>query len=214
MNGINTASRVPEQERGLLRNRHEYFPCSIPLFELHGLQPEDHQMTEIENVANYLRRRSLTLATAESCTAGLIASQLAEVPGAGGLLECAFVVYSPAAKRSCLGVSDKILRQYNLTSTEVSCAMAKGAAERCSASVIIANTGVADDGGEGVEAGTQCYAWLLRTPGIPTRIYTETRQFSGSRNEVRQMAAEYALQRIQHYHAQWLASRERGNDDD
>lgn len=171
-------------------------------------------MTDIENVANYMRRHSLTLATAESCTAGLIAAQLAEVPGAGGLLECAFVVYSPDAKRSSLGVSDEILRQYNLTSTEVSCAMAKGAAERCTASVVIANTGVADDGGDGVQPGTQCYAWLLRIAGLPSTIYTETRQFSGSRNEVRQMAAEYALQRIQHYHAQWLAARERKDEDD
>ena len=162
-------------------------------------------MTEIENTAQYLRRHGLMLATAESCTAGLIAAQLAEVPGAGDLLECAFVVYSPTAKQVCLGVSDEVLRRYNLTSIEVATAMAQGAAERCRASIVISNTGVADDGGKGVEPGTQCYAWLIRAHGRPDRIYTETQQFSGGRNAVRRIAAEYALMRILHYHAQWLA---------
>lgn len=165
-------------------------------------------MTEIENTAQYLRRHGLMLATAESCTAGLIAAQLAEVPGVGDSLECAFVVYSPKAKQICLGVSDEVLRRYNLTSVEVATAMVQGAAQRCSASVVIANTGVADDGGNGVEAGTQCYAWLIRAPGRPERIYTETRQFSGGRNAIRRIAAEYALMRILHYHAQWQAEPE------
>lgn len=160
-------------------------------------------MTEIENVADYLRRHSLILATAESCTAGLIASQLADLPGAGRLLECAFVVYSPTAKRRCLGISDEILRRYNLTSPEVASAMATGAAQRCDASVIIANTGVADDGGDGVPAGTQCYAWIVRAPGYQDGLYTETQRFAGPRNTVREAAAKYALERIAHYHARW-----------
>lgn len=160
-------------------------------------------MTDIDTTAIYLRRHGLTLATAESCTAGLIASTLAEVPGAGGLLTCAFVVYSPEAKQRCLGVSEEILRRYNLTSVEVADAMARGAAERCSASLVISNTGVADAGGEGVEPGTQCFAWLLRGPGRELTVYTKTRQFVGGRNAVRRDAADYALRRIPHYHARW-----------
>ena len=166
-------------------------------------------MTETENVAGYMKRHGLTLATAESCTASLIASQLAEVPGAGALLECAFVVYSPEAKRHCLGVPAEVLARYNLTSTEVASAMARGVAERAQASVIVANTGVADGGADGVPAGTQCYAWLLRSPqdGTDSMLFVETRQFSGGRNAVRCFAAEYALMRIIHYHTQWQASR-------
>lgn len=163
-------------------------------------------MTEIENTANYLRRHGLTLATAESCTAGLIASQLAELPGAGGLLECAFVVYMAEAKHRCLGVPEETLKRYNLTSEEVADAMVRGAAERCSASVLIANTGVADDGGDGVAAGTQCFAWMFRASGRQDAVYIETRQFSGGRNAVRRIAAEYALIRVLHHHARWMSA--------
>ncbi len=162
-------------------------------------------MTETENVVCYMTRHGLTLATAESCTAGLIASRLAEVPGAGALLECAFVVYSPQAKRHCLGVPEEVLAHHNLTSTAVASAMALGAAERAQANVIVANTGVADEGADGVPAGTQCYAWLLRGPaaGAEPALFVETRRFSGGRNAVRRFAADYAILRIVHYHALW-----------
>ncbi len=161
-------------------------------------------MTETENVAQYMSRHGLTLATAESCTAGLIASRLAEIPGAGALLECAFVVYSPEAKRHCLGVPGEVLRRHNLTSTAVARAMALGAAERARANVVVANTGVADGQADGVAPGTQCYAWLLRAPGREPAVFVETRRFEGGRNAVRCFAADYAIMRIMHYHALWL----------
>ncbi len=163
-------------------------------------------MSRVEDVARYMGLQRLTLATAESCTAGLIASLLAEVPGAGQLLECAFVVYSPQAKLHCLGVAPEVLQRHNLTSTAVARAMAMGAAERARAGVIVANTGVADGGGAGVPAGTQCYAWLLRgEAGSPTpRIFVETCRFPGTRNEVRTLAANYAIARIPRYHALWV----------
>ena len=95
-------------------------------------------MSRVEDVARYMGLQRLTLATAESCTAGLIASLLAEVPGAGQLLECAFVVYSPQAKLHCLGVAPEVLQRHNLTSTAVARAMAMGAAERARAGVFVA----------------------------------------------------------------------------
>jgi PncC family amidohydrolase len=160
-------------------------------------------IVETEGVARYLSEHGLTLATAESCTAGLIASMLADVAGAGQLLECAFVVYSPQAKMRCLGLRRETLERYNLTSQEVAREMALGASRRCMASVIVANTGVVDDGGEGVEPGTQCYAWLFRAPDSPRpRIYTETHQFNGGRTAVRRLSATYALLRLVHYHGQ------------
>ncbi len=166
-------------------------------------------MTETENVVRYMKRHGLKLATAESCTAGLIASRLAEIPGAGALLECAFVVYSTEAKRHCLGVPAEVLQRYNLTSTEVASAMARGAAERVQANVIVANTGVADEGGNGVPAGTQCFAWLLRDLGAggESALFSETRHFSGGRNAVRSFAADYAIMRIMHYHDHWRTGR-------
>src|SRR5690606_28649399 len=162
-------------------------------------------MNETQRVAAFMEAHGLTLVTAESCTAGLIAATLADVQGAGSLLDCAFVVYSPKAKQRCLGVSERTLVRHNLTSEAVAYEMALGASRNSPANVAIANTGVADDGGNGVPAGTQCYAWLFKQGGADGRpvIYTETVRLSGSRNAIRRESARYALTRLVHYYEQW-----------
>lgn len=152
-----------------------------------------------------MTEHELTLVTAESCTAGLIAAILADVPGAGSLLDCAFVVYSPQAKERCLGVQASTLARFNLTSEEVAREMALGAARQSTATAAIANTGVTDDIDDGIPAGTQCYAWLFKAgaaDGRPT-VFTETRRFSGARNAIRRASANYALTRLIHYHQEW-----------
>ncbi|MDX3904260.1 MAG: nicotinamide-nucleotide amidohydrolase family protein [Pigmentiphaga sp.] len=155
-------------------------------------------MQNLEHIARYMQERRLLLATAESCTAGLIAAMLADVEGAGALLDCAFVAYSPEAKMQALGVPSRILKAYNLTSEPVARAMARGALLRSRANAAIANTGVADGGAAGVAAGTQCFAWAFERNN-EAKVYSETRRFTGGRNEVRERAARYALARLQHY---------------
>ncbi|MGZ9893812.1 CinA family protein [Bordetella bronchiseptica] len=165
-------------------------------------------MNALQRTALYMQEQRLTLVTAESCTAGLIASLLAEEPGAGALLDCAYVVYSPQAKTRCLGVAPDMLRRHNLTSEAVARAMALGAARHSDANVAIANTGVADEPADGTPAGTQCYAWLFKAgpaDAQPT-VYTETARFDGARNTIRRDSARYALQRLPHYHALWRAA--------
>jgi PncC family amidohydrolase len=162
-------------------------------------------MSTQEDLAAYMKRHGLVLTTAESCTAGLIAAHLADVEGAGALLESAFVVYAPKAKQRCLGVSAEILARHNLTSEAVAAAMARGALERTDANLVIANTGVTDDTDPDIPAGTQCFAWLFRGNGCDDALYTETRRFSGDRNQVRDSSADYALQRVSHYHARCRA---------
>lgn len=149
----------------------------------------------------YLKAHALVVVTAESCTAGLIASRLAASPGAGEVLECAFVVYDPKAKRRCLGVPADVLERNNLTSEPVALEMARGALRHSDATVAVANTGVADDADPDIPAGTQCYAWVFRDGdnGAP-REFTETRVFQGERNQIREASADYALGRIAHYH--------------
>lgn len=149
--------------------------------------------------AEYLGNHGLVLVTAESCTAGLIASRLAEVPGAGQVLESAFVVYDPKSKQRCLGVSAETLDRHNLTSEPVALEMARGALRHSDANLAIANTGVADDADPAVKPGTQCFAWGFRE-GKRTQVFTETKLFDGNRNEIREAAADYALRRIAHYH--------------
>jgi nicotinamide-nucleotide amidase len=162
-------------------------------------------MNTIERTAQFMRERQLTLVTAESCTAGLIAATLANVPGAGALLDCAFVVYSPEAKSRCLGVRQSTLATHNLTSEAVAREMALGAAHRSPANVAIANTGVTDDMDDDVPGGTQCFAWVFKSGAADSRpaVFTETRRFDGGRQAVRKAAAEFALERIAAHYRTW-----------
>lgn len=152
-----------------------------------------------EAIVAYLKKHALVVVTAESCTAGLIASRLAAAPGAGQVLESAFVVYDPKAKRRCLGVPSRVLEENNLTSEPVALAMARGALDKSDAGVALANTGVADNSDSEVVAGTQCFAWVFREGG-ERREFTETRIFRGDRNAIRAASADYALSRVAHYH--------------
>lgn len=158
----------------------------------------------LKSVLRYLQEHNLKLVTAESCTAGLIASMLAEAPGSGCWLECAFVTYSPQAKISCLGVRQETIDQYNLTSEEVAREMAEGALRASRANVALADTGLAGPGGDdSIPVGTVCFAWSFQQ-GEDAVTFSETRKFDGDRNEVRQRAAEYAINRIWHYHTAFI----------
>ncbi|MGB6103346.1 MAG: CinA family protein [Pusillimonas sp.] len=156
--------------------------------------------TNIEDVAQFMRKESLVLVTAESCTAGLIAATLADTEGAGQLLDCAFVVYSSEAKQRCLAVRPQTIERFNLTSEEVAREMALGALGHSRANIAIANTGVTDDTDKDIPAGTQCFAWAF-TGASNTQIslFSETRRFEGQRNHIRKASAYYALGRISHY---------------
>lgn len=160
-------------------------------------------MNDIERVARYMDEHHLLLVTAESCTSGLIAATLADVPGAGKLLDCAFVTYSVDAKQRCLDVSQETLDKHNLTSEDVAREMALGALVRSRANVAVSNTGVVDDTDPEIPPGTQCFAWAFRSNSVPEGIavFSATRRFGGNRVEIRQASAEYALQQIPRYHA-------------
>ncbi len=157
---------------------------------------------QLEKLLAYLKDHGLVVATAESCTAGLIAGRLADATGVGSSLQVGYVVYSPEAKHHCLGVSKQTIDRFGLTSEEVAREMAAGALERSAASIAIADTGLADAPPEGsdVAPGTICFAWAVRIDDGDTRLFSETRHFDGSRNTVRRRAADYALGRVPHYH--------------
>jgi nicotinamide-nucleotide amidase len=93
------------------------------------------------------RARSVKLATAESCTGGLLAALLTEIPGASDVVERGFVTYSNEAKTEMLGVSPKLLLAHGAVSREVARAMAEGALARSGAGLAVAVTGVAGPGG-------------------------------------------------------------------
>jgi nicotinamide-nucleotide amidase len=93
------------------------------------------------------RAKRLTLATAESCTGGLIAAILTEVPGSSDVFEGGFVTYSNAAKTEQLGVPAQLMEEHGAVSEPVARVMAAGALERSGADLSVAVTGVAGPGG-------------------------------------------------------------------
>jgi len=158
-------------------------------------------MKILPELAHYLHANSIRLATAESCTAGLIASMLGAIEGCGDWLECGFVTYSPDAKIHLLGVDPATIEQYGLSSEQVAREMAQGALKKSGANVAIANTGVAgpDDAPDGTKAGTVCFAWALQGEDGVIRTYSETKIFSGDRNAVRHAAAEFAIENLRRH---------------
>ena len=109
---------------------------------------EDRLNRAARSFLDAARSQRLTLATAESCTAGLVAACVGEVPGCSDVLERGFVVYSNAAKTEMLGVPAALIAVKGAVSAEVACALAEGALARSQADLAVAITGIAGpDGG-------------------------------------------------------------------
>lgn len=158
-------------------------------------------MENLDQIADYIDTHKLRVATAESCTAGLVVATLGDIPGCGSWLEIGYVTYAPEAKCRCLGVHPETIEKYNLTSEAVAREMAEGALRNSGATVAISNTGIAGPGpADGIPPGTICFAWAFEHNGTPI-VFSETKHFDGDRNEVRKAGAIYAIERIMFYHA-------------
>src|SRR5215472_2464282 len=97
------------------------------------------------------RDRGLKVAIAESCTGGLVAGALTDIPGSSDVLDRGFVTYSNAAKEAMLGVPGSILERYGAVSRETADAMAAGALAMSDADLVVAITGIAGPGGGSAE---------------------------------------------------------------
>lgn len=132
-----------------------------------------------------------TVATAESCTAGLVASTIASVPGASDVLRGGAVTYVDEIKNRLLGVSSETLERYTAVSSPCALEMAEGARPLFQASAAVSVTGYAGPGGGTAEdpVGTVYF-------GISTANGAKTyrKVFAGSRDEVRWQAAAFALE--------------------
>ena len=137
------------------------------------------------------RARGLRIATAESCTGGMIAAALTDVAGSSDVVECGFVTYSNASKILMLGVSRATLDAVGAVSEQVALEMAEGALARSGADVAVSVTGIAGPGGsEFKPEGRVCFG--LARHGTPTR--TETVEFGAlGRAQVRAAASDHAL---------------------
>jgi PncC family amidohydrolase len=152
---------------------------------------EDELLIQAEQAAESLLRllnaQSRTLALAESCTAGLVSSMLARVPGASSVLWGSFVTYTREAKIFMLGIERGELPSGDLVSAKTAALMAAAALKKSGADIAAAVTGLAGPEGDGGDAavGTVWTAAALRDGTAGTREY----HFTGSRNAVRLRAA-------------------------
>lgn len=104
-------------------------------------------VTAASAVLDKARSRNLMIATAESCTGGLIAACLTDIAGSSDVVDCGFVTYSNAAKSRMLGVSPALLEDHGAVSAAVAEAMAQGALAQSRAGLSVAVTGIAGPGG-------------------------------------------------------------------
>ena len=147
----------------------------------------------VEPLAEALRTRGLKLATAESCTGGLIAAACTSIAGSSDWFERGYVTYSNAAKTEMLGVEAALIAAHGAVSEPVVRAMADGALARSGADLALAVTGIAGPGGAvpGKPVGTVWLAWARRGASVQA----ERVHFDGERAAVRAQTVLLALQR-------------------
>lgn len=141
-------------------------------------------------LATKLRERGWTMASAESCTGGLIAAACTELSGSSDWFERGFVTYSNAAKTDSLGVPAALVGERGAVSEPVARAMATGALAHSAAHCALSVTGVAGPTGGSADkpVGTVWFGWCT-----PVGVATEHRHFDGDRAAVRAQAVRHAL---------------------
>ena len=145
----------------------------------------------VKDIIDIARSLNLRIATAESCTGGLVAVALTDIPGASDVMDRGFVTYSNAAKVEMLGVSTDTLMAHGAVSEQVAQEMADGALSRSAADLTVSITGIAGPGGsEHKPEGRGCFG--LARKGLKT--YTETKEFGAQgRDKIRQLSRDHAL---------------------
>ena len=146
-----------------------------------------------EQLAQELQARGWMLATAESCTGGMIAAACTDLSGSSNWFERGFVTYSNEAKTELLGVDPALIAQHGAVSEVVVRAMAFGAVRRSRAQVSVAVTGVAGPTGGSPQkpVGTVWFGFQ-----VDGRLTSETLRFEGDRAAVRSATVEHALRRL------------------
>ena len=148
----------------------------------------------VEALAEVLRARGLHLATAESCTGGLIAAACTSIAGSSDWFERGIISYSNEAKTELLGVPSTLIASHGAVSAEVAIAMAEGALVHSSADLAVAVTGIAGPSG-GTPAKPVGTVWLaLARRGMQAQA--SLLQLQGSRSDVREQTVDRALQAV------------------
>ena len=138
------------------------------------------------------RKAGRRLATAESCTGGMVAARLTDIAGSSDVVERGFVTYSNESKIELLGVSAELLGHYGAVSAQVARAMAEGALAHSRADIAISITGIAGPGGAVPGKPVGLVYLGVASKGHETRV--ERQHFEGDRQAVRAAALDRALE--------------------
>ena len=156
--------------------------------------PED--INELaQDVLGRARAAGLILATAESCTGGLVAGALTAIAGSSDVLDRGFVTYSNAAKTEMLGVPEALIAGHGAVSEPVARAMADGALAACSAGMAVSVTGIAGPGGGAPGKPVGLVHFALAQRGRPT-LHRQARLGDIGREPVRLASVRAALQML------------------
>ena len=136
------------------------------------------------------------IATAESCTGGLVAGLLTAVPGSSAVVDRGFVTYSNGAKTDLVGVPASLIAAHGAVSEPVARAMAEGALARSLAEAAVSITGIAGPGGGSADKPVGLVHFALAAKGAPTR-HVERRFGDPGRAEIRRLSVEQALELLE-----------------
>ncbi len=153
---------------------------------------DDDIVEAAKRLLDICRRNSFTVATVESCTAGLVAGTLAEVPGISSMLDRGFITYSNQAKQEMVGVSAETLEKHGAVSRQTAEEMARGAIERAPVDLAVSVTGIAgpDGGSEEKPVGLVHFAVASRSGNL---VHAEKRFGNIGRPEVRKQSVLQAF---------------------
>ncbi len=143
-----------------------------------------------EELLHLLVKKGLRIATAESCTGGLISKRLTDIPGSSRVYTGSVIAYTNELKHDILGVSADTLREYGAVSKETAAEMAEGARKRLGADIGISTTGIAGPGGgtESKPVGTVCFGFSTRE-----NLISITRRMRGDRDMIRTFSSLFAI---------------------
>ncbi len=146
---------------------------------------------QTQQLASQLQARSMFIATAESCTGGLLSALFTSLPGSSVWFDRGFVTYSNTAKHQQIGVPMEVIKQHGAVSIEVALMMAQETVAHSDADCAIAITGIAGPTGGTAQkpVGTVCFAWH----GFGDKDEVQTQLFDGDRVAVRQQSVEWAI---------------------
>jgi nicotinamide-nucleotide amidase len=155
----------------------------------------DDLMKSAEALLTACRSREMRLVTAESCTGGLVAAVLTEIPGSSDVVERGFVTYSNEAKIEMLGVTAAVIERHGAVSAAVALAMVEGALKHSRADIAVAVTGVAGPGGGTVQKPVGLVYLAVELKGKPA-VVQRFNFTNASRDEVRMSSVREALRML------------------